>query len=262
MHWLLPRLRKRLALLDGVGGCRPQQLCLITGPPRSGTSALVKWLEQQEGVRAFNESRMLVAAHGMMREVHRFKKLDRSKDGATASAKRAVLAYYAEVTHYTNPPILIDKEPLEPIAFPDRDYSEFVASVRAIFPDIKLIFMIRDPVSTIWSMTQRKWGYSLQGEEPRAFTLEEHIENWRAGVDTMLAALKGGNAYVCQYGALTSEPDQETARIGHFLGVSNLSMFQPKLSDQSSFGPDELALIEAKTKSQVDALASAGFNKL
>jgi hypothetical protein len=39
-------------------------------------------------------------------------------------------------------------------------------------------------------------------------------------------------------------------------------MFQPKLSDQSSFGPDELALIEAKTKSQVDALASAGFNKL
>ena len=256
-QWLMPRLRKRLATLDGVGGCRPQRICLITGPPRSGTSAAVKWLEQQEGINALNESRVLVAAHGMVREVHRFKKLNLQKAELTANARRAVLAHYAKTTHYTNPPLLIDKEPLEPIAFPDRDYASFIASVRAMFPDVRMLFMVRDPVSTIWSMTQRKWGYSLRDEEPRSFSLEEHVEIWCAGVDAVLSGMRGEDTYICQYESLVSEPDHESARIGHFLGVPSLSPFRPRPSDESAFNPDELGFIEAQTKERVEALAAA-----
>ena len=258
----LPRLRKRLAPLNTVGSYCPRRVCLITGPPRSGTSAVVKWLEQQEGVKALNESRTLVAAHGMMHEVRRFKKLASRKDQLAEGVRRAVLAHYAEITHYTHPPTLIDKEPLEPIAFPDRDYSGFIASVRTVFPDLKLLFLVRDPVSTIWSMTQREWGYSLLGEEPRTFSLEEHIENWCACVDIVLASVAEENTYVCQYGALTSDPNRESDRIGQFFGLPNLSPFEPRPSDESAFSADSLALVEAETRSRVEALTAAGFDQL
>ena len=68
------------------------------------------------------------------------------KNNATATEKaKALVSASARRVRY--------KEPLEPIAFPDRHYEQFLDNTRLLFPNIKLLFMVRDPLATIWSMS-------------------------------------------------------------------------------------------------------------
>lgn len=262
LNALRPRVRKRLLALHDVLGYRPRVFCLVTGSPRSGTSAVVRWLGAQPDVTAFNESRVLVGAHGLMREAARFKKLSRTSASLESAMRKAVFRYYAEQAHYAFGPVLLDKEPLEPIAFPEEDYADFVSDVRALVPDVKLLLMIRDPISTVWSMTQRQWGYSLTSGEVRSYTLEEHVANWCACADLVLRWASDSNTYVCQYGRLTTETDQESARVARFLGLGTVAPFQPKPSASPKFSPEDLTLIRSKTDAQVEALAKVGLSNL
>lgn len=257
-----PRLLSRIHTIRDAMGHRPRVFCLVTGSPRSGTTAVVKWLKQQEGVTALSESRVLLGSYAVMREVHRFKKLERKEPILRTSARNMTYDNYARICNYKSNPILIDKEPLEPIALPDLDYADFISCISSIMPEAKILFMLRDPVSTVWSMTQRKWGYSLTEGEPRTFTLEEHIENWCACADIILASAGTASTYVCQYGVLTSAPERESARIGAFLGIPNAQPFQPKPSDNPAFDADALALITTMTASRIEALAAAGLTEL
>ena len=158
---------------------RPASMCLVTGCPRSGTSAILSWLNQNKGVVRFYESRILVSAHRFYSEIERFNNLNQNKEFFLGEIRKLVLKYY-DSKKLLIAKHLIDKEPLEPIAFPDLDYALFLSNLREIFPDIKLLFMVRNPVETIWSMMNRKWGYTLTSQELRQFTLDECIQTWNA----------------------------------------------------------------------------------
>ncbi len=179
--------------------------------------------------------------------------------GAT---RRAVFDYYAERSHYVSSPVIVDKEPLEPIALPEQDYADFMANVRAVIPDSRFLLMVRDPVATVWSMSQRQWGYSLTDAPLRTFTLDEHIANWCACADIVLAWASDPNTYVCQYGRLTMRPEEESARVAAFLGLRDIVPFQPRPSADPQFEPDDYALITSQTAARVGALAAAGLDQL
>jgi hypothetical protein len=55
--------------LQGNFRLNPRKICLISGAPRSRTSALCEWLGHQQGLSAFAESRILVSIHMFMSEV-------------------------------------------------------------------------------------------------------------------------------------------------------------------------------------------------
>ena len=152
--------------------------------------------------------------------------------------------------------MLVDKEPLGPIALPDRNYQAYLESVRAIFPEVRLIMMSRGPVATIWSMTQRDYGHSLSVKSIRRYPLEEHIENWCASADLILKLAHQPNVYICQFERLSAEPGLESRRIGNFLGWSKIVPFQPRPTKSAAFSDEDLVLIYKHTAPQVAALGA------
>lgn len=239
----------------------PEQFCLITGSPRSGTTALERWLGEQREIVAFHESRVLIAIHRFIEETARFHRLEFTGEFADM-ARDLAYEYYSNRSILVGRRAIIDKEPLEPIAFPDMDYASFLQNLRLLFPDGKLIFMVRDPVATIWSMRQREWGHSLIDYEPHQFTLDEHIKNWCACADLILEYAEDPRAYVCSFGRLVDNPREESARILSFLRIAGCEPFRPREVKSIGFSIEERDYIEQKTQSRVDAFKQQGISNL
>ncbi len=240
----------------------PREICLITGAPRSGTSALSVWLGQQPGVAAFAESRILVSIHKFLVEALRFKNLERENLRITSLARQLVLDYYFNSRLLIGEKLVIDKEPLEPIAFPAKDYEPFISSVKQLLPDSRLLFAIRDPLATIWSMSRRTWGESLQNETARKFTIEEHTENWCACANLIARHCTDPKTYVVQFGNLVNDSENESKRIFSFLNIRHGITFQPQPTKEIGFSSEEQAKILTGVQPQLAQLKTQGITNL
>lgn len=238
---------------------RPKHLCLISGAPRSGTTALNLWLSSHREVAGIGEARILIAIHRFMEEIYRFQKLEKNKKDLLDMARCLTNEYYRGQRVLLGRSLIIEKEPLEPIAFPDKQYKIFLENVRILFPESKFIFMIRDPIATIFSMKQRKWGLSLKNSELRSFTLEEHIENWCSCIDCILLYTDDPNTYICQFGKLLKDSEDESKKILDFLKVSKGKQFQPKQTKTIGFSQEERELILERSRPQIEALHARGI---
>ena len=250
------KVAKSLALTiqDGLR-LEPRAFCLVTGAPRSGTTAVNRWLLSQGNVVGLNESRILVGVHRLVSEIHRFQGLHRERLRLEELARRFAFSSYGAFGVYFGTRMLIDKEPLEPIAFPDKDYRGFLSNLRAVFPGIRFLFVLRDPVATLWSMTQRKWGVSLRNTEPVDLSMEEHIETWCSNVDAALEYADDSQAYLCFNSRLVADPVSESRRISQFLGIERTRPFEPRPTKQVGFDNGQLAKIRDATALHVEALA-------
>lgn len=253
----LKKVAKSVALrLQDTLCLEPRTFCLVTGPPRSGTTALARWLLSQDRIVGLNESRILVSVHRLVSEIHRFQDLHKERRQLEVLARRFALACYGAFGVYFGTRALVDKEPLEPIAFPEKDYEAFLRNLRAVFPGIRLLFLLRDPVPTLWSMTQRKWGFSLRDTEPISFSLEDHIETWCSNVETALEYADDSRAYLCFNSRLVADPVPESRRIFDFLGIRSGRPFEPRPTKEVGFDEEQLAKIRSATAAYVDALAN------
>lgn len=237
----------------------PRDFLLITGAPRSGTSALRSWLSPHREVIAFNESRILVSIHRFIEEVYRFNDLEKYKKVLMDMARRFIYEYYANLEILLGRTILIDKEPLEPIAFPDTEYKKFLKNVRMLIPEAKFLFMIRDPIDTVWSMTQKKWGVSLTDPKLYTFSIEEHIENWCSCADLILQYATDSNTYICQFGRLVKDSMSESSKIFDFLKIKECKPFKPCPTQEIGLNNKERELILRMTHPQLEALHAHGI---
>ena len=249
------RLQKRFRLF-------PQGLCLITGAPRSGTSALCEWLGIHSAVSSFPESRILVSVHAFLEEALRFKNLQVNSDEIVGLARNLVQDYYSTERVLMGKNLVVDKEPLEPIAFPSKEYRRFIVCFRRLFPNAKLLFAIRDPIATIWSMSQRAWGESLTVPDARCFSLEEYIENWCACAELVSTYTDVEKVYVVQFGRLVRDADNESKRILDFLGLRMETPFQPRRTHEIGFGSNDLEKIQQSTAPYLENLRQRGITDL
>ncbi len=240
----------------------PKEFCLLSGPPRSGTTVLCEWLARQPGVSAFAESRILVGIHSFLEEISRFKALHREYERLLQLARRLVLNYYSSSSILIGKRLLVDKEPLEPIAFPSRDYGEFISNVRRLFPESKLLFVIRDPVSTIWSMTRRTWGESLTNPVSRRFTLDEYRDNWCSCAKLALDYRSDPKTYIVQFGRLVNDPAKESSRILDFLKIRKGNRFEPRPTKDVGFSREEKENILGGVQSHLELLSAHGIADL
>ena len=236
----------------------PDQFCLITGAPRSGTTAVEKWLNEQMNTQAFHETRGLIAVHRYIEEMSRHYTMEPDSKYIIMARKLAYDFYKSRGLMITND-LIIDKEPLEPIGFPDKNYASFLQNVRLLFPNAKLIFMIRDPLAAIWSMQERKWGYSLKNYTPHSFPLDTHIETWCECADLILEYADDIGSYVCSFERLVDNPDSESERISDFLELSGGKTFQPRPVKKVQFDSEQKVHIEKKTRPQIDKLSEKGL---
>lgn len=239
------RWRRRLS--TGYAGERqPPTMALITGSPRTGTTALLGWLGGHPGVVAHEESRILLAAHRFLEEVDRFRALDDARDDALHALRETCLAY-ATRDAPASTRLLIEKEPMEPIALPGGDYADFLRHVRSLFPGLRVIFMLRHPVATVSSMRARPWGASLARIQPRSFSLDECITTWRA--NAALAARLAGDrlVFLCHYEELVADPDTVSSRVTGFLGLGAGPPFRPRPPRPTVLTPEEELIVLERT---------------
>jgi len=239
-----------------------QNFCLITGCPRSGTTAVCQWLNSQRQVSVFFESRILVSTNQFVREVLRSRDLSQDDAALMELARTLIHDYYNYSRILWGKTLIIDKEPLHPTAFPTQDYEEFIQNIRHLLPGIKLLFMIRDPLATIWSMRQRKWGYSLTDFEPKEYSLEEHIGVWCANADLILKFHADPDVYVCPFGELVNQSQHQSQKVLDFLNIKNGKMFQPRPTQSIGFNQAHKDLILDTVQSRLDLLQQANIGIL
>ena len=240
----------------------PSEMCLITGAPRSGTSALGKWLGTQPSVAVFPESRILLSINSFIKEAFRFKNLERDKTKIAKLAQHLVYDYYLDSRVLLGKKLIVQKEPLEPIAFPSKNYKQFILNIKDLLPNIKIIFLIRDPIATIWSMSSRTWGESLTTPKEHRFSLEEYAENWSACVETALHFSTDSNTYLLQFGRLVNDPENESKRVFDFLNIHNGTPFQPRQTKEIGFSKKEKEKILTSVQPQLDKLKLHGITNL
>ena len=232
---------------------------LVTGCPRSGTSAMITWLHKNKGVARFFEARILVCAHHLYSEVERFIYLQQKSSYFIKEIRKFILNYYASQKLIFRKQI-IDKEPLEPIAFPKEDYGAFLAHTRKIFPEIKILFIVRNPINTIWSMMNREWGYSLSSQNMRHFTLEECIRIWNANALLAVQYATQNNVQICRFEELIDDPIKTSNQILNFFDLRNSEPFEPKPTKSAGFSEEEIDLIDKKTLLLLEKLDHIDFN--
>jgi hypothetical protein len=204
-------------------------------------------LLRHRGVKGAEESRILIAAHQFVRQVRRFRFLEPELPMLTPPLRDLLVRYYGRSRVLLGCKLLVDKEPLEPIAFPNGDYEDFMDSVRTLLPQVRFVFMLREPGAAIWSMRQRKWGYSVTGLEPAEFSLEEHLKNWMKCAELLVAQRERVDVHLCCYDRLVAEPQSESKALCEFLGLRSQQPFTPQPARVIAFTPDELAMIRGAT---------------
>lgn len=240
----------------------PKEICLISGAPRSGTTALLDWLGHQAGVAAFQESRILVSIHRFIDEVYRFNHLERESRQLVRLARHLVVRYYASNRVLIGKQLVVDKEPLEPIAFPSREYGQFLVHVRRMFPESKILLAVRDPLATIWSMSGRTWGESLTAATAKQFTIQEYAQNWCACADLVLEYCHDPKTYIVQFGRLMSDPGNESRRILEFLNLRSSRLFETRPTRSIGFNQEQAEEILHFVQPRLNLLRAEGISQL
>jgi hypothetical protein len=246
---LADRLRALLARPAPAASVGEPAVALITGCPRSGTTALLNWLALQPGVHSFEESRLLLAAHRFLDEVDRFWKLAPHERTLADALRRLAAGHHARLVR-SGTRLVVEKEPLEPIALPDGRYSDFLRHCRTLFPELRVIFMMRHPVATISSMRARRWGQTLASRETRELPLDECVRIWIS--NAMLAATMSGDerAIIVRYEDLVAEPASTTLRLSAFLDIRLVKAFTARASREIALSDSEVAEVWGKASYQ------------
>jgi hypothetical protein len=256
------KFKTMAGLLQAKPFFRPDRFCLILGPPRSGTTALSIWLRGQPKAVGFNETRILVSLFPFIEGVSKFRRVGARRDLLLSQARHLLYSYYGSRCLFFGKNLLVDKEPLEPLAFPDENYLEFINAVKNLIPGAKFLFLLRDPISTVWSMTRRKWGYSIGDGEARSMSLEFHVNSWLGSAAIVPEIMDDPAVYVCQFHKLIVDTPRESERILSFLGVKNGMHFSPRPVKTPMFNKEEVVLIQKKTAPLLGRLKDLGITEI
>jgi len=79
----------------------------------------------------------------------------------------------------------VDKEPLEPIAFPIKEYGQFILNVKRLFPEFKLLLAFATR-SLRFGRWQDGRGHISDKYGNKEIYSEEHQENWCSCADLIL----------------------------------------------------------------------------
>jgi hypothetical protein len=238
------RLQKSVSFLF------PSSFALVTGIPRSGTSALVHWCGNQSRVTAFSETKILRVATQLLKELSQWERF--SKEDRSRLARRFVTQYYASAGVYLGCNLLVDKEP-----FPPED-GVSITSVETVFPSSKILVMVRNPEAVVNSMTNRKWGYSVDGMEPQSRSVQESVEIWNHGATCATKVATRQNALLVSFENLVSNPREVSSQIADFLGLSGHTDFEPRPTSDITQSPDECEKIWSMSREAREKLATKG----
>ena len=245
----MPGLVGALRRLAGRSFAGRRQHVLVTGSPRSGTSAMLEWLSTQPDVTAFFESRALLVGDGALARVERFQVTSQRLDEHLAGIRTLLHEMLGARTILTRGTV-VHKEPLEPVAFPSADYDGFVRRCRIILPGLRILFMVRDPVATVWSMRQRTWGVSLASGIPQEWPLATCVEVWKENARLAKRLALDEEVRLCRFETLIADPEGESREIARHIGIRLTHPFAPRPTKEVGFSAEEVDQVVRATREE------------
>ena len=150
------QLKSSIFYLQNKLHLRPRSLCLIVACARSGSTAIANWLSHQSGVVYAKQSRIIPVTCRYIQDIDEFKNLHSNRDLLLKLGRELVWKYYSNNFFLWNRN-LIDKENFDSTVFSNSKYEQFLNIVQELFPHIKILYLVRDPVATIWSMQKKNY---------------------------------------------------------------------------------------------------------
>jgi len=224
----------------------PREVCIITGCPRSGTTAMLKWLAKSGQTAIFHEPRICKAVSDFMDKIYRQKPLYADKDLLLHLLKRLLYGYFSHQNNIWNK-IIVVKETLS------LGDDNFIENMSSLFLKVKIIFMVRHPVSVFNSMEKRKWGVSIRNSEPWDMPLDTGIKWWKFTVNNYLKN-KNNNLYLCVFENLIKNPESESAKIKKFLKIKRLETFHVENTARIDLDKDIIQTILNETQTECELL--------
>ncbi len=236
----------------------PNSFALVTGAPRSGTSAMASWIGEQPWVKSFSETKRLFVAHRLREALWKWERF--SKKEADQRVRELLLNGYSQEGVYIGARLLLDKEPLDPLSLSPNEYGSFLSSVESIFPSVRFIVMVRSPEAVVSSIVNREWGFSLRPEKVKSRTVKEGITSWTEANQLATKIAEKKNSYLCQFEKLMERPEEVSRELARFLGLRKYNTFQPRETSEVTLSLDERSRVWNETSECRQQLADIGIS--
>jgi len=225
----------------------PKTVCLVTGAPRSVTTAVTDWLRIFKKAAVFHEERICLAADDFLKRVHHSRRLFERRGDLEPLLRNLVFRYCRRVTPLSGK-VLIFKENLS------LHMKNFPDDMEILFPGLKVLFMVRHPVPTVNSMVKRQWNSTVRNVPVRSMPLTEAIETWRYAAAEYIRHAEKPNYHLCRVEDLLADPEEESRKIREFLGLRRRSRFARRKTKKIDLGADMVREILDRTRPEREFL--------
>ena len=235
---------------------RGKPIILISGTARTGSTALFEFFSEHPDILAFNESRILFAIYQFLAKARFIDEL--SKNMVALQDKMRELYYdYRVVIRYNNlrNKIIVETEVFDIIGMPDFEYESCIVELLRAFPNMKVIYLMRDPDRVINSMLNRKWGYSINkalGIAPRDYSVDESIKIWNTAALTGKAIIQNsefeGRIMLLKIEDLDQDPKRYSKMLQEFAGIKSDLCFSPQPTREMNLDGKTLNEIKERTR--------------
>ncbi len=235
---------------------RGKPIILISGPARTGSTALFEFFSGHTGILAFNESRILFAIYQFLAKVRFIEGL--AKNIGDYQGKMRQLYYDSKVVmkhKNLRGKIIVETEVFDIIGMPSFDYESCIVELLCAFPNMKVLYLMRHPDKVVNSMLNRKWGYSINkalGIPPRNYSLEESIKIWNTAATTGRRITQNsefkGRIMLLKFEDLDQDPERYSKMVQEFVGVKSDLCFSPKPTREMNLDNETLKEIFKQTQ--------------
>ena len=129
------------------------RMVLITGCPRTGTTFLARWFEEQQEAFTTRESGILHVANWWLSSARFLSRVCEFEELFVGQTRATVEAFYRRIGWDGEAPI-IEKQ-----NYSQSDIDYYYDHLERLFgDDLAIVYMLRDPLAVIRSMRRRTWG--------------------------------------------------------------------------------------------------------
>lgn len=244
---------RRLLPIMPTGWIEPERFVMISGCPRSGTSACLQWMNSHPKTATFYENRIAYALSDFCAAVNRYEKLGERGDLLRREIRALFLRDAADQKNIRRKTLVL-KEPVQATAFENIDQLTMLQNLQVVLSPLTIVLMARHPVNVVNSMMNRTWGGSIQGQEPRHISIERGIGAWKNAAAMSMHFKDDENVLTVRFEDFLEDPKTTAAKVAGKLGLPGTFEVSLKSTANISLTPEQVQLVMDSTAEEREAL--------
>lgn len=235
----------------------PERYVLISGCPRSGTSACLQWMDNHPRTVTFYENRIAYALSTFCDTVDRYQKLANRANFLQGQIRSLFLRDAAD-QKWTRGRVLVLKEPVQATAFEHVDQLAMLMNLKRLLTPLSIVLLTRHPVNVVNSMLNRKWGTSIVGAEPQEMSVERGVAAWKNAADMSQAFKDDDSVLDIRFEDFLEESERTAASIAAATGLSGTFNVELRRIARVSLTDEQIDYVLEQTENE---RTSFGYNE-